>query len=174
MTPNKHNVWAASMVVGVLVAVALPAAAQQTRDTTTSTRQMSGSGPTGKLEQYQGAFRASELVGATVYNDQGNSVGKVNDVLLDTSGKADKVVISVGGFLGIDSKYVDVSFNQLKIEPSHSRSSDSITAPMPANNSNTATTSTSGASNSSQYYSLVMPGATKDSLAKMPEFKFSS
>jgi ribosomal 30S subunit maturation factor RimM len=92
------------MVVGVMLAAAVSAMAQQTQDTSTpaasTTKTMKSNGPSGRLEQNHGAFRASKLLGATVYNDQGNSVGKVNDVLFDPAGKADKMVISVGGFLG--------------------------------------------------------------------------
>ncbi len=193
MTCKKHNTWVACMALGLAFAAATPALAQDT----TSTRQSNSSGPAGRLEEYHGAFRASELVGATVYNTQGNSIGTVNDVLLDTSGKADKVVISVGGFLGIDSKYVDIGFDQLKIEPSHNGSSE-MTTNTAANtttstnntkmntatgmntttgaphNSTMAANNTTGSMDSSKYYSIVMPGATKQSLEKMPEFKYSS
>ncbi len=150
------------------LAVATPVFAQQTAGTPTTTATPDDKGPAGRLEKYHDAFRASDLVGATVYNDQGNTVGKINDLLLDTSGKADKVIISVGGFLGIGTKYVDVSFDQLKIEPSHEAAA---TVAVPSAG---ATSSTASAGPSKQYFSLVMSGATKDSLTSMPEFKYTS
>jgi sporulation protein YlmC with PRC-barrel domain len=62
-------------------------------------------------------LRASKLVGASVYNDQNQSIGSINDVLLsDADRKAGTAVISVGGFLGMDSKLVSVPFDELKIQ----------------------------------------------------------
>ena len=61
--------------------------------------------------------RVSKVVGASVYNDQNQSVGSIDDVLMgDNDHKADTVVVSVGGFLGMGSKLVSVPFDQLKIE----------------------------------------------------------
>ena len=61
--------------------------------------------------------RVSKLVGATVYNDQNQSVGTVDDILLAHDSKQpDRAVISVGGFLGIGSKLVEVNYDQLKLE----------------------------------------------------------
>jgi sporulation protein YlmC with PRC-barrel domain len=62
-------------------------------------------------------LRASKMVGASVYNDQNQSIGSIDDVLMgDSSHKADTAVISVGGFLGMGSKLVSVPFDQLKVE----------------------------------------------------------
>jgi sporulation protein YlmC with PRC-barrel domain len=61
--------------------------------------------------------RASKVVGASVYNDQNQSIGSIDDVLMtDSDHKAGTAVISVGGFLGMGSKLVSVPFEQLKIE----------------------------------------------------------
>ena len=61
--------------------------------------------------------RVSQVVGSSVYNDQNQSVGSIDDVLMsDNDHKADTVVISVGGFLGMGSKLVSVPFDQLKIQ----------------------------------------------------------
>ena len=61
--------------------------------------------------------RASKVVGASVYNEQNQSIGSVDDVLMsDNDHKAGTAIISVGGFLGMGSKLVSVPFDQLKIE----------------------------------------------------------
>jgi sporulation protein YlmC with PRC-barrel domain len=61
--------------------------------------------------------RASKVVGASVYNDQNQSVGSIDDVLMsDSDHKAATAIISVGGFLGMGAKLVSVPFDQLKIE----------------------------------------------------------
>jgi PRC-barrel domain len=62
-------------------------------------------------------LRAGKLVGASVYNDQDQSIGSIDDVLMsDADHKAAIAVISVGGFLGMGSKLVSVPFEQLNIE----------------------------------------------------------
>jgi sporulation protein YlmC with PRC-barrel domain len=61
--------------------------------------------------------RASKVVGASVYNDQNQSIGSIDDVLMsDPDHKAGTAVLSVGGFLGMGAKLVSVPFDQLKIE----------------------------------------------------------
>ena len=61
--------------------------------------------------------RASKVVGASVYNDQNQSIGSIDDVLMsDNDHKAGTAVLSVGGFLGMGAKLVSVPFDQLKIE----------------------------------------------------------
>src|SRR5947209_15166052 len=59
-------------------------------------------------------WRASKLVGVNVYNQNNDKIGDISEVIVDKSGKADAVVIGVGGFLGIGQKDVAVSFNDLK------------------------------------------------------------
>jgi sporulation protein YlmC with PRC-barrel domain len=57
------------------------------------------------------------LVGASVYNDQDKSIGSISDILLNNSDhRAGMAVLSVGGFLGVDSKLVSVPFDQIKIQ----------------------------------------------------------
>jgi hypothetical protein len=43
------------------------------------------------------------------------TVGKIDSVIMDRSGKAEKVVMGVGGFLGIGKKDVAVEWNQLHV-----------------------------------------------------------
>jgi sporulation protein YlmC with PRC-barrel domain len=47
----------------------------------------------------------------TVYDKSDNSVGKIDDVLIDKSGKIQNLIIGVGGFLGVGEKDVAVPFN---------------------------------------------------------------
>lgn len=62
-----------------------------------------------------GQVRLGKVVGAGVYNDQHQSIGSIDDVLMSSDHKATTAVISVGGFLGIGSKLVSVPFDQLQI-----------------------------------------------------------
>src|SRR5215475_4656761 len=59
-------------------------------------------------------FRASKVIGSSVYNDAGDTVGKVDDVIIGEGGKSPFVVLSVGGFLGIGDKLVVLPYEQLK------------------------------------------------------------
>jgi PRC-barrel domain len=63
-----------------------------------------------------GQLRVGKIVGASVYNDQDQSIGSVDDVLMSHGDKATTAVISVGGFLGMGSKLVSVPFDQLKLQ----------------------------------------------------------
>ena len=59
-------------------------------------------------------WRASKLAGVAVYGPEKKDVGKITDVLLSKDGKAEFVIIGVGGFLGIGEKDVAVPFDQVK------------------------------------------------------------
>lgn len=61
--------------------------------------------------------RVSKLVGSTVYNEQNQSVGTLDDILMTHDQKQPvQAVISVGGFLGIGSKLVEVPYDRLQLE----------------------------------------------------------
>lgn len=55
------------------------------------------------------------LVGTKVTNPQNETVGDVTDLVLEPSGKVKAVVLSVGGFLGIGTRYVAVNYDALKL-----------------------------------------------------------
>jgi sporulation protein YlmC with PRC-barrel domain len=50
-----------------------------------------------------------------VYNNAGNSIGDVNDLVMGADGKVTAAVIGVGGFLGMGEKEVAVPFEMLKV-----------------------------------------------------------
>ena len=62
-----------------------------------------------------GAWRASKLIGVKVMNAAGEVVGDINEIVLDSSGKATAAVIGVGGFLGLGEHEVAVAFDSLKV-----------------------------------------------------------
>jgi sporulation protein YlmC with PRC-barrel domain len=141
-----------------------------------------------------GEWRASKLAGVNVYNEANEKIGDVNDVILDKSGKAEKVILGVGGFLGMGEHLVAVPFDKIKWmnEPVRSASASKAPANAPATNvdsnartasdgtkttTGTATTTptttapTRAASNN-WYPDHAMYNATKDQLKAMPEFKY--
>ena len=85
-------------------------------------------------------YRTSKVVGSTVVNEANETVGTIDDLIVTPNEKVPFAVLSVGGFLGIGTKYVVVPYSSLHV----------------ANNR------------------MVLPGATKDTLRGLPEFKYSS
>ena len=60
------------------------------------------------------AIQASRVIGTDVYNTQGESIGSIEDVMLDkTSNGIMFAVIGFGGFLGIGEKYHAVPWSVL-------------------------------------------------------------
>ena len=76
---------------------------------------MSPAAPNEKMTNtaYSGQISASELLNESIVNAANESVGDVNDILLDSSGKVAAVIVGVGGFLGMGEKDVALTFDQL-------------------------------------------------------------
>jgi sporulation protein YlmC with PRC-barrel domain len=136
---------------------------------------------------YQGTWRASKLVGLSVYNDNNESLGSINDLLTDKSGNIKAVVIGVGGFLGVGEHLVAVPLDKIKFvnEPVvYAGASAPKTATNTSPNSTLPPSSTTtGASNTAPvaaskpnpwYPDHAVFSATKDQLKAMPEFKYST
>lgn len=148
--------------------------------------------PNGSLEKSHGAWRVGKLDGATVYNGQGDDIGTIDDLLMSSDGKISKVVISVGGFLGIGDKLVEVPFSKLRFEPSQSNSASGQNGGDANHDSsstlggliNTGSKHDDAANDGSHHdgqaamhrngqdYSVVLPDATKNDLNSMSSFTF--
>jgi sporulation protein YlmC with PRC-barrel domain len=83
--------------------------------------------------------RASKLIGAPVYNEQGEKIGNVDDLIISPDHSVSFAIVSIGGFLGLASRLVAIPVEQLREEKDR----------------------------------LVLPGATKEALVKLPEFKYA-
>jgi sporulation protein YlmC with PRC-barrel domain len=62
-----------------------------------------------------GALPISDYYNQSVYDNQDNKVGDVNDLLVDKDGRIGAAIVGVGGFLGAGEKNVAVPFNALKL-----------------------------------------------------------
>jgi sporulation protein YlmC with PRC-barrel domain len=60
-------------------------------------------------------LRVTEMTGAAVYDNQGQNIGSIKDIILDGEGRVAAVVLSVTGTLGMGGRYVAVGLNDLKI-----------------------------------------------------------
>ncbi len=67
------------------------------------------------FDQSADTFLASTLMDATVVNPAGDSIGDVNDMVVNSDGTIQGVVIGVGGFLGIGEKDVAIELDRLDI-----------------------------------------------------------
>jgi hypothetical protein len=133
---------------------------------------------------FRGDWRASKMVGLRVYNEKNESVGSINDLLMDKSGNVKAVVIGVGGFLGVGEHLVAVALDKVKFvdEPIVYAATDPNAAGTkmapPANPTTTtgaATGSTAATAKPNPWYpDHAMFNATKDELKAMPEFKYST
>ena len=85
-------------------------------------------------------YRTSKVVGATVVNEANETVGTIDDLIITPNERVPFAVLSVGGFLGMGSKYVVVPYSSLQVKDRR----------------------------------MMLPGATKDTLKALPEFKYAS
>jgi sporulation protein YlmC with PRC-barrel domain len=90
-------------------------------------------------------MRASKVIGSSVYNDQDQKIGSIDDLVIG-SNKGLSAVISVGGFLGMGSKMVEVPYDKLQF----------------------------GNTKSSSDNRVVMPGVTKEQLTGMPDYHYAN
>ena len=69
-------------------------------------------------------WTAEALIGRTVENSNGDSLGEINNVIINEKGDVVAVVVGVGGFLGIGEKNVGVPFEALDfrtVDPAENR-----------------------------------------------------
>jgi sporulation protein YlmC with PRC-barrel domain len=128
---------------------------------------------------FQGDWRASKVVGLSVYNENNQSIGSINDLLTDKSGNIKAAVIGVGGFLGVGEHLVAIPFDKIKFsnEPvAYVGASGNANGQPPA--SSTTTTGSASSATASKpnpwYPDHAVYSATKDELKAMPEFKYSN
>ena len=130
---------------------------------------------------YNGTWRTSKVVGLNVYNNANESLGSINDLLMDKSGTIKGVVIGVGGFLGVGEHLVAVSFDKIKFlsEPvvtaSAADSGSSGTRPSPSGGMTTGSAAPAPVVKANPWYpDHAVLDATKDQLKAMPEFRYST
>ena len=129
-------------------------------------------------------WRASKLDGVAVYNQNNENIGTINDVLIDRQGRAEAVVIGVGGFLGMGEHNVAVPFSSLQWAMHTDKNGRSVTAPSAAGTNHAApqpqTAANAPATTSAQTGTdrdypdrAILPSASKDELTKAPQFNYA-
>ncbi|KJC52842.1 photosystem reaction center subunit H [Bradyrhizobium sp. LTSP885] len=182
-----------SIVAGIAGSALLATVAfAQTPTDKNDKAEMSTATTSASSTSHQGNWRASKVVGLSVYNDNNQSVGSINDLLMDKSGDIKAVVIGVGGFLGVGEHLVAVPLDKVKFvnQPvAYTGAGASNTGTGPAT-TNTTPTTTTGAATTAPAATTTAPAATsksnpwypdhavfnatKDELKAMPEFKYTT
>lgn len=67
------------------------------------------------LKNADGSLNASEIIGLKVRNTQNEDVGKISEVLLSNTGKANGVIVDVGGILGMGAHPVHLGWKDIKL-----------------------------------------------------------
>ncbi len=67
--------------------------------------------------QEDGQSLAANVIGSSVLNANGDSIGDINNLLIDKGNTVTAAIIGVGGFLGIGEKDVGLKMDQLTWDP---------------------------------------------------------
>ena len=115
--------------VFTLAMVALTTVSFAQNPTTTATPRKAGNGElnVGNLDKVTAGatFRASQLMGYNIQNDERKNVGEIKDLVLDAqTGRIRYVAVTYGGFLGVGNKLFAVPFEAFKVrqnpdDPTH-------------------------------------------------------
>jgi hypothetical protein len=146
----KYNLTIGALTLAAALA-AVPAMAQPATHSTTTAPATGRTGDTtstnpsdrNSVMTQMGDARASKVIGSSVYNDHDERVGSIDDLLISKDGKM-SAVLSVGGFLGMGTKYVEVRYSDLTFGNTQ-RDSDNR---------------------------VVLKGATKESLKAQPDYSY--
>src|SRR5436305_2386386 len=177
--------FAKTLTAGLVGTALLATASFAQTPTATTDRANMAPAAASDSSSYQGTWRASKLVGLSVYNDNNESLGSINDLLTDKSGNIKAVVIGVGGFLGVGEHLVAVPLDKVKFvnEPVVYAGAGASTGATTKPATNTGPSSTTGAASTAPaaaskpnpwYPDHAVFNATKDELKAMPEFKYST
>jgi sporulation protein YlmC with PRC-barrel domain len=182
------------MTAGLAASALLASVAFAQTPSSSSDRPSTAAATTSSDSSFQGNWRSSKMVGLSVYNDNNESIGSVNDLLADKSGNIKAVVIGVGGFLGVGEHLVAVPFDKVKwvtepvaytgtagatgTRPASTTTTGAATPNAPAGSTSSTTSTTSAPVTASKpnpwYPDHAVYNATKDELKAMPEFKYNS
>ena len=65
--------------------------------------------------QSENTVLAKDLIGSNVYSEDGESIGDINNLIVNLDGSVEGVVIGVGGFLGMGEKDVAIEMASLTV-----------------------------------------------------------
>jgi PRC-barrel domain len=65
--------------------------------------------------QLASGYRASRVIGSTVYNESRDTIGTIDDLVVSPKDSVTYAILSVGGFLGLGTHLVAVPFGSLHV-----------------------------------------------------------
>ena len=111
---TRRAVFLATTVV-LTLAGPLPAAAEETPAAPAT---MANNLKIKFINQEPGDRLGSKLIGTSIQNKANETIGVVADIVLDDSNKIKSYIVSVGGFLGLGTKYVAIDPSVVILSPS--------------------------------------------------------
>ncbi len=144
----------------------------QTPSATTDKAPTAAAAPTATTTA-SGEWRASKMSGLRIYNDANESIGSINDLLMDKSGNVKIAVIGVGGFLGMGEKLKFVNEAVAYTGTGTGANPNARPPTTTTTGAATGTEKTATTSSSKWYPDHAVFNATKDELKNMPEFKYA-
>ena len=103
----KKTITVVSAALASMVLLSGPAAAQGATQTVEVAKV--------DVQKLSAGYRASKVIGSSVLNDANEAIGKIDDLLVSTDGKAPYAVLSIGGFLAMDSHLIVVPYDSLNL-----------------------------------------------------------
>ena len=67
------------------------------------------------LQSLTTGYRTSKVVGSAVVNNAGDTIGKIDDLIVSEDGKTPFAVLSVGGFLGVGDHLIAIPYASFKM-----------------------------------------------------------
>ena len=96
---------AAGMMIAVAtLSVGVPAVAQGVQQVVSSV----------DVKAVAMGYRASKILGSHITNDKGETIGKVDDLIISKGHTALFAIVSVGGYLGIGDKLIAVRYEDMR------------------------------------------------------------
>ena len=96
------------MMVSTMIVLALPLNAARAEEAAAPPATMSNNLKIKFVDQQTTDRLGSKLIGASITNKADTSIGSIADIVFDEKNTIRAFVVSVGGFLGVGSKYVAV------------------------------------------------------------------
>jgi hypothetical protein len=114
-------------IAGVTLLTAIPGYAQTTKTPEPNKPAVNRSQPNGAKtapkgieridsKEQLGYWQGSQIIGAKVEDPSGKNIGKIEDVMVDASGRMPFAVLSFGGFMGVGEKWYAVPWNAMHVE----------------------------------------------------------
>jgi hypothetical protein len=113
---------ATDRALGTNMSGANPSGSHAASTTTTTTTMTTTTGPLAvDAARAHDGRRASKVIGSSVYGENNESIGSVDDLIIPRDGGNPVAVLSVGGFLGIGAKLVAVPYERLQYNADRER-----------------------------------------------------